>query len=239
MPLQFLRPHDRPESSATPRDDCRGCNGRVERTRAFLSRRTDDRGMEARPPSRSRSNPSASRAERPHRSAADANDTRPSSITRTVGSTQAPVMTMASQPARLAARAKCDDDRASFRRFVRGDLATTANSGRSGQWSADERGSGEKIEAGLQEREDLDTDADIPGASRRSRARHRRGNGVVPSATGESIAKSRASDRPASNDRGNQTRHPPTSAERSRKRSPVGSSCPGSARKARPSRESR
>src|SRR5206468_3426130 len=30
-------------------------------------------------------------------------------------------------PAFLAARAKCDDDRASLRRLVRGDLATTAN----------------------------------------------------------------------------------------------------------------
>ena len=53
---------------------------------------------------------------------------RPSSIDqRPMGAAQAPMMTRASTPARLAARAKCDDDRASLRRSVSGDLATTAN----------------------------------------------------------------------------------------------------------------
>ncbi len=52
---------------------------------------------------------------------------RPSSMTSTDGAAQAPVSTTASQPARLADRAKCDEDSASLRRSVSGDLATTAN----------------------------------------------------------------------------------------------------------------
>src|SRR6185436_18212341 len=70
---------------------------------------------------------SASSAGSPHRSAADSKDIRPSSMTSTEGAAQAPTMTSASQPVRLAAMAKCDDDRASLRRSVSGDLATTAN----------------------------------------------------------------------------------------------------------------
>jgi hypothetical protein len=45
----------------------------------------------------------------------------------TDGSAHAPTRTRASKPARLAAMAKCEEDRASLRRSVSGDLATTAN----------------------------------------------------------------------------------------------------------------
>ena len=44
-----------------------------------------------------------------------------------VGAEQAPTRTRASMPARLPARAKCDDDRASLSRSVSGDLQRTAN----------------------------------------------------------------------------------------------------------------
>jgi hypothetical protein len=53
--------------------------------------------------------------------------TRPSSMVSTDGAEQAPRITMASQPVRLAAIAKWEEESASLSRSVNGDLATTAN----------------------------------------------------------------------------------------------------------------
>src|SRR5207244_12120450 len=46
---------------------------------------------------------------------------------RSDGPAHAPISTRASNPLRLAAKAKCDDDKESLRRSVKGDLDTTAN----------------------------------------------------------------------------------------------------------------
>src|SRR5207253_1437240 len=63
----------------------------------------------------------------PHRFSAGSNVTAPSSTITIVGHLHCPTITKASNPAFLPAMAKCEEESASFRRMVNGDLATTAN----------------------------------------------------------------------------------------------------------------
>ena len=123
--LEPLGAHDRPEPAAAGVAVLVADRGVADQV---LAGRADDRRVKARARAARRAGARASSAGRPHRSAGrlEARPGRRRSPARD-GAAQAPTMTRASKPALLAARAKCDDDRASLSRSVSGDLATTAN----------------------------------------------------------------------------------------------------------------
>src|SRR5215212_6712327 len=69
---------------------------------------------------------SATSVSSPHQDAAGANSTLASAMTRTVGADAAPVITTASQPEALSARARWLEESESLRNPVSGDLVTRA-----------------------------------------------------------------------------------------------------------------